>query len=79
MGYWLTRDQAKELLRVPDRSTLKGSEITPRSRCWSAARSADVSWQRSISPMCSKEKVDGLLPIFAEKVIASGQLRSRSG
>lgn len=24
MGNWLTRDQAKELLRVPDRSTLKG-------------------------------------------------------
>lgn len=24
MGDWLTRDQAKELLRVPDRSTLKG-------------------------------------------------------
>ena len=24
MGNWLTRDQARELLRVPDRSTLKG-------------------------------------------------------
>ena len=24
MGNWLTRDQAKELLAVPDRSTLKG-------------------------------------------------------
>ena len=24
MGNWLTRDQAKEFLRVPDRSTLKG-------------------------------------------------------
>jgi hypothetical protein len=28
LGNWLTREQAKELLAVPDRSTLKGSAIT---------------------------------------------------
>lgn len=28
LGNWLTREQAKELLAVPDRSTLKGSATT---------------------------------------------------
>ena len=28
LGNWLTREQPKELLAVPDRSTLKGSGIT---------------------------------------------------
>jgi hypothetical protein len=28
LGNWLTREQAKELLAVPDRTTLKASAIT---------------------------------------------------
>jgi hypothetical protein len=34
VGNWLTREQAKELLTVPDRSTLKGQGTIASWRCW---------------------------------------------
>jgi hypothetical protein len=37
LGNWLTREQAKELLAVPDRTTLKGKRITWSWRCSLAA------------------------------------------
>jgi site-specific recombinase XerD len=43
LGNWLTREQAKELLAVPDRSTLKASATTSSLRSWSAALCAGVS------------------------------------
>jgi site-specific recombinase XerD len=37
LGNWLTREQARELLAVPDRSTLKGKRDYASWPCWSAA------------------------------------------
>ncbi len=79
MGNWLTREQAKDLLRVPDRSTLKGKRDTRYWLCWSVALSAAVNSLFLISRTCSSGTVDGSSPICAGREIASGQLPSRSG
>jgi hypothetical protein len=54
LGNWLTREQAKELLAVPDRSTLKGKRDYVILRFWSAALSGGTSWPNSTSRPSTK-------------------------
>ncbi len=45
LGNWLTKEQARELLAVPDRSILKGKRDYAISPCWSAARCGEGNSQ----------------------------------
>jgi hypothetical protein len=46
LGNWLTREQAKELLAVPDRSTLKGK----RDRISASDSGSGISSRRCLQP-----------------------------
>jgi hypothetical protein len=50
MGNWLTREQAKELLRVPIAALLKANGITPFWPCLSVAHCAGASLPSSACP-----------------------------
>jgi hypothetical protein len=79
LGNWLTRDQAKELLAVPDRSTLKGNGITSSWLSWSAAPSGGMKWPSLKSRRFTSGKEGGSWPISKAKGGASGPLPCRSG
>ena len=61
---WLTREQAREPLAVPDRSTLKASATTRSWPCWSAARCAGSSSRPWTSLPYSSERADGCWPTW---------------
>jgi site-specific recombinase XerD len=59
MGNWLTREQAKELLAVPDRPSLKGKRDAVILPCSSAAPCAAASWRSSRSAISSNARAVG--------------------
>lgn len=48
LGNWLTKEQARELLAVPDRSTLKGKRDHALLALLSGAPSEGGNWPRSL-------------------------------
>jgi hypothetical protein len=79
LGNWLNREQAKELLAVPDRSTLKGKRDYVILARWSAAPCGATSWPSSTSKPSSKEREGGYWPTSKAKAGASAPSPSRSG
>jgi hypothetical protein len=79
LGNWLTREQAKELLAVPDRSTLKGKRDYVILAFWSAAPYAATSWPSSRSRPFNKERGAGCWPTSKARAGASVPSPSRSG
>jgi hypothetical protein len=79
LGNWLNREQAKELLAVPDRSTLKGKRDYVILHFWSAAPSDGTSWPSSRSRPSSNGREGGSWPTLRAKGGASVPSPSRSG
>ena len=79
LGNWLTRDQAKELLTVPDRSTIKGKrDYVILSLLW-AALYAGRSWPAWTLTVSRCGRADGSSPIFVAKAAESVPWRFHSG
>ena len=79
LGNWLTREQAKELLAVPDRSTLKGKRDYVILGLLVGCACAGRSWPSSTSRPSSYEKAGGSWSISKGKGGASAPSPSRSG
>src|SRR5258707_2323709 len=69
LGNWLTREQAKELLAVPDRSTLKGKRDYVILTL--LVGSDGTSWPSSMSKPFSSGRGGGSWPISKAKAGAS--------
>jgi hypothetical protein len=80
LGNWLTREQAKELLAVPDRSTLKGKRDYASSSASSfRLRAQPTRSARITSRPSNKGRDDGSWPTLRAKAGASAPSPSRSG
>src|SRR6202043_3230301 len=79
LGNWLTREQAKELLAVPDRATLKGKRDYVILALLVAAPSGGTNWPSSTSRPSSKGKADGCWPTSRARAGASAPSPSPSG
>jgi hypothetical protein len=79
LGNWLTREQAKELLQVPDRSKIKGSGTTSSSPFWSVGPCGPGSGQRYIQTTSSRGNAGPSSPICAARAAECAPWRFRSG
>jgi len=80
LGNWLTREQAKELLAVPDRSTLKGKrDDYVILALLVGSPSGGTSWPSSTSRLSNKEKAAGSWPTSRGRVDAYAPSPYRSG
>jgi hypothetical protein len=75
VGNWLTRDQAKELLTVPDRSKIKGK----RDHAIWAALCGGRSWQVWTLTVSRCARADGSCPIFVGRAAESEPWQFHSG
>ena len=71
LGNWLTREQAKELLAVPDRSTLKGKRDYVSLALLVAAPPGGTSWPSSTSRPSSSEKGDESWLLFLTQCVVT--------
>jgi hypothetical protein len=79
LGNWLTREQAKELLAVPDRSTLKGKRDYVILALLVGCASGATSWPSSTSRPSSNENEGGSWPTLRARAGASVPSPSPSG
>jgi site-specific recombinase XerD len=80
LGNWLTREQAKELLAVPDRSTLKGKRdyVILALLVGCALRRNELA-ELDVATIQQKGKAAGCWPTSRERAGASAPSPSRSG
>src|SRR5216683_4448038 len=79
LGNWLTREQAKELLAVPDRSSLKGKRDYVILALLVGCALSGTSWPSSMLRPSNKGRGAGSWPTLKARAGASGPLPSRCG
>ena len=79
LGNWLTREQAKDLLTVPDRSKIKASGTMRFWRCCWAALCGGRSWPVWTLTASRCARAAGFCLTFVGRVAESAPWRFRSG